>query len=359
MLKVRLLEAKTLSWWHSERDNIDFNPPYQRKGKLWSTKDKAYLIDSILNDFDIPKIYLADFTYSNSSLNKSNKSYAIIDGKQRYEALFDFFDGKLVLDSEFKFSADPNIKLSNLSYKDLKSQYPKIAAKFENYNLAVTSVQTDEENLINQLFVRLNRGKPLTGAEIRSAMGGAIPPMINKIAEHNFFRENVKFSKARKQDYNVAAKLLLVEFRGSFVDMKKKQLDSFVNEGRLLQNTNFDGATEKVVSILNDMSNSFVQPDDLLKSPGIIVIYYWLFRNHSNNKDIIREFLVSFNEERNRNKKLLQDYIEREGDNDLVNFDTHIRSLNDQGSVTKAYNILENRFNKYIEKKKIPVNDLL
>ncbi|MFH1097675.1 MAG: DUF262 domain-containing protein [Candidatus Desantisbacteria bacterium] len=344
MFKIRLLEAKTLSWWHSERDNIDFNPLYQRKGALWSPKEKAYLIDSILNDFDVPKIYLADFTYSNSSLNKLNKSYAIIDGKQRYESLFDFFDGKLVLDSEFKFNADPSIKLGGLSYRDLKSQYPKIAAKFENYNLAVMGVQTDEENLINQLFVRLNQGKPLTGAEIRSAMGGVIPSLISKIIEHNFFKENVKFSKARKQEHNVAAKLLLVEFRGSFVDMKKRHLDNFVYEGMLVQNTNFNGAVEKVVSILDDMSNSFVQSDNLLKSPGIIVIYYWLFRNHSNNKDIIRKFLVSFNEERDRNKKL-QNYSESE---DLVSFDICIRSLNDQGSVTKAYNILENRFNKYI-----------
>src|SRR3989337_25066 len=103
MFKVRLLESKTVSWWYSERDSIDFNPLYQRKGKIWSKKDKSYLIDSILNDYDIPKIYLADFTYGNTPLNISNKAYAIIDGKQRFEAIFDFFDAKLVLEQDFKY----------------------------------------------------------------------------------------------------------------------------------------------------------------------------------------------------------------------------------------------------------------
>ena len=60
MFKVRQFEARTLSWWYDQRDTIDLNPPYQRRGGLWSAREKSYLIDSILNDYDIPKLYLAD-----------------------------------------------------------------------------------------------------------------------------------------------------------------------------------------------------------------------------------------------------------------------------------------------------------
>ena len=89
---VRTFETRTLSWWRTQRSKIDFDPPYQRRGHLWSKADKAYLIDSILNGFDVPKVYIADFTWGSSALNQKKLPYAIIDGKQRFEAILDFFD---------------------------------------------------------------------------------------------------------------------------------------------------------------------------------------------------------------------------------------------------------------------------
>jgi hypothetical protein len=84
------------------------NPVYQRRSGLWTDPNRAFLIDSILNAFDIPKIYIADFTYVNTPLNTSKKQYAVIDGKQRLGAIFDFFDGNLVLDQKIKIFKDPS-----------------------------------------------------------------------------------------------------------------------------------------------------------------------------------------------------------------------------------------------------------
>jgi hypothetical protein len=95
--KVEPMQAHTLTWWRSRQSKIDVDPPYQRRGRLWSPTDKAYLIDSILNGYDVPKIYMADFTWGDSDLNKRKVQYAIIDGKQRLESIFDFFDGNVVL----------------------------------------------------------------------------------------------------------------------------------------------------------------------------------------------------------------------------------------------------------------------
>ena len=70
MFKVQAHEKRTIGWWYQKREKIDFEPPYQRKGNLWGDKDKAYLIDSILNEYDIPKIYLTDFTILNTGLKE-------------------------------------------------------------------------------------------------------------------------------------------------------------------------------------------------------------------------------------------------------------------------------------------------
>jgi uncharacterized protein with ParB-like and HNH nuclease domain len=125
VFKVRQFEARTLSWWYQERDRIDMTPVYQRRGGLWSPKNKAFLIDSILNDFDIPKMYIADFTFGINGLNHQNKAYAVIDGKQRFETIFDFFEDRIVLGESFVYSDGPSLDLSGLGYKDLEHNHSK------------------------------------------------------------------------------------------------------------------------------------------------------------------------------------------------------------------------------------------
>src|SRR5688572_11043774 len=99
MLEVRpISRQRTLLQWFEERELIDMNPSYQRRGEIWPEKYKQLLINTVLNQYDVPKIYLADFTYVNTALNESRKPFAVIDGKQRLSAFFDFFQDALALD---------------------------------------------------------------------------------------------------------------------------------------------------------------------------------------------------------------------------------------------------------------------
>lgn len=339
MFTIRNFETKTLSWWNGQKAKLDFNPPYQRKGKLWSEKDKSFLIDSILNGFDLPKIYIADFTFIESKLNRNKKPYAIIDGKQRFEAIFDFFEGKLSLDSEFSFYENPDLKLGGLSFQDLKTNYPEIASIFENYNLSVISIITNEDSKINELFVRLNKSKALTGAELRNAMQGIVPELIRKISEHDFFKNKVRFSITRGQDSNTAAKLLLIEFRGKFVDTKKVQLDRFVKEALEAESDNFESSSNKVIQILDEMNSAFLDKDILLRSSGIIPIYYLIFRNYS-LKTPIREFLYNFDMQRKNHVQLTKEGKNDEVDIDFLKFENFTKSMNDQGSLKGCFEII-------------------
>ena len=228
--KVSKFDTKTLSWWYSKKNKIDMAPPYQRRGKLWSDTDKAYLIDSIINGYDIPKIYIADFTWGDSKLNINKLPYAIIDGKQRFEAIYDFFDGKIVLNDDFVYFEKPNLKLGGLGYKDLLKEYQEIAQEFQNYPPMVMGVYAKDNDPINDLFVRLNRSKALTGAEIRNAMAGPAPKLIRQISKHDFFLTNIRFEVKRGQDLNAAAKLLLFEYYKNFRETTKRSMDKFVKE---------------------------------------------------------------------------------------------------------------------------------
>lgn len=389
MFTVRAFDPKNISWWHMEKDQIDFEPLYQRKGKLWNSRDKAFLIDSIINRFDIPKIYIADFTFSSANaleLNPSKKSYAIIDGKQRLEAIFDFIENKVSLNEDFIYLDDKSLKLGGLNYKDLKSNYPKIASKFDNFPLSVMSVITDQEGMINELFIRLNNSKPLTGSELRNAMKGLVPKLIGEIAEHPFFKQNIRFTIARAQDLNTAAKLLLIEFRGKFVNIKKVDLDRFVLEAQDAETSNFKSAEIRASSTLVLMNKAFGEKDTLLKNSGVVPVYYWLFRAYKKEYQLVRPFLVDFEAKRIEylkrqksnsfktpatiknlkndalsdfsevfiNKTMLQTFksidIDFEELSRTMNYEQYqngLRNPNDQSGLQSAYEALEREFMTY------------
>ena len=161
-------------------------------------------------------------------------------------------------------------------------------------------------------------------------MEGIVPNLIREITEHGFFREKIKFTTNRGQDNNTAAKLLLTEFRGKLVDTKKVQLDRFVNEAVDAESDNFESAALKVKSILDNMYTSFLDKDNLLKSSGLIPVYYMLFKEFSNSTTL--------------RKKAIK--LSKEGstvDVDYLKFENFTKSMNDQGSLKGCYDILEKK----------------
>lgn len=347
--KVEQMDPHTLTWWRNRKDKIDMDPPYQRRGRLWSDTDKAYLIDSILNGFDVPKIYIADFTWGDSPLNRQKLPYAIIDGKQRMEAIFDFTAGKIVLNRDFEYLEDPSLSLGGLGYQDLKKRYPEVAEKFDEYNPLVMRVVAQSELPITELFVRLNRSKPLTGAEIRNAMSGPAPALFREIAKHELFTENVSFAVKRGQDLNAAAKILYFEFAGTPKETKKSSLDQFVRASTD-DRKGLELAARKVVDILDSMSEIFLPKDKLLSSAGVFPVYYWFVRGQKGEEfPLVREFLVRFEDTRRKNRELATLSPESSDiDQELLRYDTLNRSTDDIRSHEGRFEILNKRFDKFL-----------
>lgn len=66
-------------------DRLIVNRKYQRK-LVWTLDEKQSLIDSLVRDYPIPLILLADASESGSTY------YEIMDGMQRLNAIFSFID---------------------------------------------------------------------------------------------------------------------------------------------------------------------------------------------------------------------------------------------------------------------------
>lgn len=346
ILKITPHSPRTLVWWYNHRDEIDFDPPYQRRGRLWSKEDKAFLIDSIINGFDVPKLYLADFQIGQSALNNSKLPYAIIDGKQRLEAIFDFFENKLVLGSSFSFRKDSSLKLAGLSLRDLRRSHPKVAEEFENASLDIMSVFAEDEADINEIFVRLNKSKPLTGAEVRNAVIGPVSELIRVLGSHDFFIENIRFGVSRAADLNAAAKILLFEYSGRPTATKKTNLDEFASQH--VDKEKLELAARRALDTLTAMSEVFIPRDPLLSSAGIIPVYYWFIRRIPEEQRFrVRQFLNDFELQRKENREMQKNVGEDSLNPSLARFDTLNRSTNDQQSHIGRIQILEEYFSQW------------
>ena len=355
MFKIADLSSKPLLWWISQRAKIDMNPLFQRHGRLWSRGDKSFLIDSILNEYDIPKIYIADFTFGNITLNKKGLPYAIIDGKQRLEAIFEFHSGEILLDDGFVYQQKHSLKLGGLGYADLAKNYPKVADIFRNHPLSVVHVITDEKERIEELFVRLNRSKPLTGAEIRNAMSGPLTEIIRLIAEHELFKLCVKFTTKRAQDKNAATKLLLFEYNGKLGETKRNNLDRFVEKAKKdPTRERIELSSRRVIDTLDRMAEIFLPRDPILRSAGVFPVYYWLIRQMDSKSDpYVREFLNIFEKARKANREKANGSVQAaKMDSELMTFDRWNRSTDDERSHSERHRIIEKRFKAYLQEAK-------
>ncbi len=345
MFTIQAHDSKPITWWYARRNEIDFDPPYQRKGRVWGDKNKAFLIDTVLNGYDIPKLYMADFRWSSSEINPKGLNYAVVDGKQRLEALFDFIEGRILLDKDFEFLGDKSVALGGMSYRDLKSTFPAVAEVFDTYTLSVVSVITDELARLNDLFVRLNTSKPLTGAELRNAMGGVLPGLFKRIASDSFFTNATRFKKNRGEDLNAAAKLLLLEFRGKVVETKKANLDRFVREAVEAESTQFEFAVKRALQVLSRMKKVFEPNDPLLSSPSSVPVYYWLIRDLPQDQlGSVRSTLVAFENARKIvRRKTRQGEPLAESDSAAEKYNLLLRSLDDAASLRDLVQILRER----------------
>lgn len=275
------IQHSTIMRLYSEKDEILLDPEYQRMGGVWTLEKKQLLMDSILNDYDIPKIYLHAF--SREERKSGHYAYAVIDGRQRLEAIWQFIEGKFTLADDFTYQNDESLKLARLGYSDIASSYPKIKIKFDSFVLPVIGVDTDDQELIEDMFSRLNEAVPLNAAEKRNAIGGELVAAIRDIATHDFFVRYVAFGNKRYQHREVAARFLLMEenlqILGKIIDTKKEYLDALAKNYKQGKTEKVNDFKNNVLSVLDFMITIFTEKDELLRAQGGMVLYYLLCKS--------------------------------------------------------------------------------
>jgi hypothetical protein len=350
-IKTYPLGGSTVLRINADRDIIDSSPEYQRRGELWGLDKRQLLIDSILNDYDIPKLYFHALSEKQKKSNSKKYEYSIIDGRQRLETIWSFINGDFSLDKDFEYLKDPKIKAGNLTYPELAQKYPRLKINLDSFVLPIILVETEDMDLIEDMFSRLNEAVPLNAAEKRNAIGGPMAVTIRKVTKNIFFTNKVKISDKRYQHREVATRLLFLEYSQKYlkkiIDTKKPYLDAFVREYKDFKKNDSDELAKSVMDVLALMNNVFTGNDSLLNSQSVIPIYYLLFNEAEENNSlakISRQKFIKFNEERNKNR------ITAEKDITKANFDyleydrMSQQGTNDAASIKERLRIIKEYF---------------
>ena len=152
------ISQQDVSWFLDlyEKEQLDLDPPYQRRS-VWTLKDKRFFIDTILNGYPAPPIFL------HKSLDERGRvTYHVVDGKQRLQTIIEFSKDKIRIPDDFS-----NISLQKKKWGDLQRTTKE---DFWNYSLIVEMLPNIEEASIRDTFERINRNsRKLERQEIRHA----------------------------------------------------------------------------------------------------------------------------------------------------------------------------------------------
>ncbi len=339
------MKKSSISYVYSIKNKINISPEYQRQGDLWNLEKKQLFLDSILTNFDIPKLYLHILTKP-YTLQKNKILYAVIDGRQRLETLWSFIENEFPLGELQIEYRKKTIDLTGLTYQDMAERYPTLVELFDDYSLPLIGVKTidDDQDPIEDMFSRLNEAVSINAPEKRNAIGGKLVKLIREIALHDFFTNAVTIPNKRYQHYEVVVRLLYLEYcirNGEINDTKKSNLDQFAKD---YKNKSLDSKiSDTVDSALSSMTHIFDTNDKLLGSQARIPIYYLLFREGKMQnilKNITREKIFSFVKKVEKNKENGKISI-RLTKQDLTEYDRlTIQGTNDASSIRTRFHII-------------------
>ncbi|MFP3351314.1 DUF262 domain-containing protein [Pseudoalteromonas sp. SIMBA_153] len=183
---------------------ISPRPEFQRK-LVWSNQHKSAFIDSVLNKYPLPEIFLTELQVD---ANSGMRAEMLVDGQQRLSTLYEYVTNNI--DLKLSESIPKFCELSEVEKRD-----------FLNHQIVVRMLKTEDFDSIREIFTRINSTKyALNAMEINHARyDGALKNFAQKISEGDFFECHRIFSPTdirRMNDLRYTLELLITMMTGYF-----------------------------------------------------------------------------------------------------------------------------------------------
>lgn len=326
---------------------IDFDADYQRE-VIWSRKQQLELLDSVIKDIDIPKLYLVE-------VNDSDQyDYECIDGKQRMTSILNFF--KPNSDEQNPLTVEVTGK--QFTYKQLKKVHPSIVNQIERYKLTfVIYREFGDPDFVRQIFRRLQLGVRLNTGELLKTQTGSIRDFIYKeIGDNGPFLRNTNLSLNRFSRPFTLAQICINSFSKAksdkFTRARYEDLKDFFEEYHELNKN--DENFSRIRNVLKKMDSSF-GTDAMKISSRAVAVSAYLFsedlylNNKENLVDEFARFFIKFLHEIKQNMDLLAK-MERPHNKFIIEeFQKYVLQASVEGySIERRHKFLSKAFSYYL-----------
>lgn len=311
-------------------ERIDTNPDFQRP-PVWKREQKQSLIDTILQNFDIPKLYWR-------KVGKNPDHYEVVDGQQRLRAIWEFQKGEF----ELPHDLDPiqGHTIAELTYSDLPDE---LRIQFDTYSLDVVIISDADEDEVRDMFLRLQNGTPLKAQEKRNAFSGKMRDFVKELSAHPFFQK-VPFKNSRYTYDLLCAQMTLLELKGQPCDVRNSDLNSMYKD-----NLNFErdsSKAKKIRQVLSFLDTAFPAKSPELERYNVISLYVLvssLIEKYviTGRESDLGQWFIQFEKERALDEELPDD----KRDPELLSYHDVISHSSDQGiSINKRFEMLSRSF---------------
>lgn len=211
---------RTVVWFKKANDagELQMKPPFQRN-PVWTWPQKSYLIDSILNGYPVPEIYMQEFVDESG-----NEQHIIIDGQQRTRACLDFIEG------DFSIKEEESPTWGGMAFDDLSGEDKK---KIFSYTFIVRILPEMSDDEIRGIFQRLNKNVvALNKQELRQATyWGPFINAMQELSNYNYWNTTGIFTPLnvrRMMDIEYVSELAIAVLHGH--QNKKESIDGYYQE---------------------------------------------------------------------------------------------------------------------------------
>lgn len=239
---ARNLSTQDISWFLDLHDKgqLNLNPPYQRRS-VWSPKDKRFFVDTILNNYPAPPVFL------HKTLNEQGRpTYHVVDGKQRIQTIIDFASDLVRIPDDFSI-----LTLQKKRWRDLDRTQRE---QFWNYVLIVEMLPDVSDSSVRNIFERINRNsRKLMPQELRHAKyDGWFVSFAEAEAEKQEWRDLGVVTNSRIKrmaDVQFISELMVIEIKKRLSGFDQDSLDDIYAE--------YDDLTDQAIFVEDDFRQRF------------------------------------------------------------------------------------------------------
>ncbi|MBI4232812.1 MAG: DUF262 domain-containing protein [Chloroflexi bacterium] len=222
-----------------KKGRINLQPEYQR-GKVWNDAQRYDLIDTVLRNWPMGLILLRVEETQDADKVPIDR-YDVVDGQQRLTTLFAYMDGS----EPWALKAPPKLK----EFRPYKQITQGKQTRVDEYKVALALMREYEPPEIQDVYSRLQTGKPLKIGERIKALRTPFKEYVRELAAHKLF--DLARNRFRDSNWNLAAQFLKATYKGDPLErVEFDLLQAFLQEEKM-DDSKAQKAKERASKIMN------------------------------------------------------------------------------------------------------------